>query len=92
LFYIVSPTGFQVSLRPLELTDRFIPPVGKPEYLSTLDTVAGSKNATGGKFLRCSINGTIGRGRGRVVVPVEFVVSALDTTVVGREMLHDCTY
>jgi hypothetical protein len=57
-----------------------------------METATGSKTGRAALFLTRIIKATIERGRGRVFGPVEVWVSALDTTVVGREMLNDCTY
>jgi hypothetical protein len=52
----------------------------------------GTKNATGGAFFSGVVDGTIWRGRGRVLGPVEVLVSTLDTWVVGRDVLMNWTY
>jgi hypothetical protein len=57
-----------------------------------MDTAADTKNAAGGAFLSCVVDGTIGRGHERVLVPVEVVVSDLDTQVVGLDVLMNRTY
>ena len=48
-----------------------------------MDTAAGSKNAAGGAFLIGVVNETMETGRGRVMGPVDGMVSALDTVVEG---------
>jgi hypothetical protein len=48
-----------------------------------LDTAAGSRNITRAAFLSRIVNGTIQRRRGRVFVPVDAMVSVLDTTLCG---------
>jgi hypothetical protein len=47
------------------------------------DRAAGSANASGAAFLNCVVDGTIKRGRGRIVGPVDGVVSALETHLGG---------
>jgi hypothetical protein len=53
---------------------------------------AGLKNAMRGTFWDRVVNGTIGRGHGRVWGPVEVIVSALDTQVVRLDVLMNWTY
>jgi hypothetical protein len=57
-----------------------------------MNTEAGMKNGTGSMFLICFINGMVGRGHGRVVGPVNMVVSTLDTDFEEGEVLMNCTY
>ena len=52
-----------------------------------MDTAAGSRNVAGGGFLTREINGTMARGCGRVVGPMDVWVSALDTNLVGLDVL-----
>jgi hypothetical protein len=57
-----------------------------------MDTAAGTKNAVGGALLTRVVNATIGRGRGRILVPVDITVSVLDVILVGQEVGMDGTY
>jgi hypothetical protein len=57
-----------------------------------LDTVAGTKNTAGGTLLTRIVKATIGRGRGRILVPVDITVSVLDVILVGQEVGMDGTY
>jgi hypothetical protein len=51
-----------------------------------MDRAASSKNIVGSDFSSCVIQETIERGRGRVWVPGNAMVSVLDTTLVGVEV------
>jgi len=53
------------------------------------DTAARTKNTAGGSFSNGVVKGMIGRGRGRVFVPVDITVSALDMILVGMEVGMD---
>jgi hypothetical protein len=57
-----------------------------------MDTAAGTKNGADGALSSCVVDGTIGRGRGRVLGPVESMVNALDARVVGLDVLMNWTY
>jgi hypothetical protein len=57
-----------------------------------MDMAAGAKNIAGGDLSKRFVNGMIGRGRGRVWVPVEVIVSALDTQVMRLDVLMNWTY
>jgi hypothetical protein len=57
-----------------------------------MDTAAGPKNVAGSHVLSRVINGTIERGRGCVLVPVDIMVSDLETTLMGLEVLKNWTY
>jgi hypothetical protein len=57
-----------------------------------LDTAAGSRNVARTAFLSRIVNGTIERGRGRVFVPVDIMVSALNTTCCGAGGVDELTY
>ena len=57
-----------------------------------MDMAVGMKNAAGGAFLTHVVKETIGRGRGRVLVPVDITVSVLDMILVGQEVGMDGTY
>jgi hypothetical protein len=48
-----------------------------------LDTAAGSRNVARAAFLSRIVNGTIEGRRGRIFVPVDAMVSVLDTTLCG---------
>jgi hypothetical protein len=57
-----------------------------------VNTAAASKNAAGGEFSNRVVNGTVERGRERILVPMGFVVSDLETTLVGLEVMMNKTY
>jgi hypothetical protein len=57
-----------------------------------LDTAAGSRNVARAAFLSRIVNGTMERGRGRVFVPVDIMVSALNTTCCGAVGDDELTY
>jgi hypothetical protein len=57
-----------------------------------MNMAVGMKNAAGGAFLTRVVKATIGRGRGRVLVPVDITVSVLDMILVGQEVGMDGTY
>jgi hypothetical protein len=57
-----------------------------------VNRAAASKNVAGGSFSNRVVKGTIGRGRGQNLGPVDVIISALETTLEGRGMLNDCTY
>jgi hypothetical protein len=50
-----------------------------------MNTAAGTKNSADGAFLSRIVNRTIGRGRGRVLVPVGIMVSDLETRMKGNK-------
>jgi hypothetical protein len=47
-----------------------------------INEAVGSKNIAGGTFWDCVVNGRVGRGRERIFVPVNVMVSVLDTILV----------
>jgi hypothetical protein len=47
-----------------------------------INEAVGSKNIAGGTFWDRVVNGTVGRGRERIFVPVNVMVSVLDTILV----------
>jgi hypothetical protein len=57
-----------------------------------MNMAPGSKNTVGGVFSGCIVNKTIGRGCGRVLVPVDITVSVLDMILMGQEVGMDGTY
>jgi hypothetical protein len=57
-----------------------------------MDMAAGTKNSVGGALLTRIVKATIGRGRGRILVPVDITVSVLDVILVGQEVGMDGTY
>jgi hypothetical protein len=57
-----------------------------------MDTAAGTKNIAGGAFLSLVVDKKIGRGRGRVVGPVDVTVSTLDIIVERGECVDEGTY
>jgi hypothetical protein len=57
-----------------------------------LDTAAGSRNVAHAAFLSRIVNRTTERGRGRVFVPVDIMVSALNTTCCGAGGVDELTY
>jgi hypothetical protein len=57
-----------------------------------MNTAVGTKNSADGAFFSRVVNITTGRGRGRILVPVDIMVSDLETTLVGLEVLKNRTY
>jgi hypothetical protein len=57
-----------------------------------LDRAAGSKNVARAAFLGRIVNGTMERGRGRVFVPMVVMVSDLNSTLIGLEVIMNFTY
>jgi hypothetical protein len=56
-----------------------------------MDMAAGLINITCVTFLSHIVNAIMGRGHGRVLGPVEALVSTLDMWVVGRDVLMNWT-
>jgi hypothetical protein len=53
------------------------------------DAAAGSKNSAGSGFSSRVIKRTIGRGRGRILGPVDVMVSALEHTGCGAGCIDE---
>jgi hypothetical protein len=54
-----------------------------------MDTAAAAKNLSGSRFFSRVVNGMTERGRGRVRVPVDVMVSVLDNILVGMQVWMD---
>jgi hypothetical protein len=52
-----------------------------------MKSAAGTRNVADGTFWGRVVNRTVGRGRERILVPVNVMVSELDTSLVREQVL-----
>jgi hypothetical protein len=60
--------------------------------LMRMKTAAGSRTYRAARFQSRVVNGTTGKGRGRVWVTGDGMVSVLDIIQKEGDMLNECTY